>query len=187
MLKHFSNVIGFDDAPFPEHHVGNVPVVGTVYARLQLNGILIGAVRKDGTDAADKLMEMISRSKFAEAVQLILLQGIALAGFNVVDIFRMHEHLKFPVLVVSRKRPDMDKIKDALRNMPDGLKKWGLLERLGPMEPLANVHVQRVGLTIGQAEAVIRQFTVTGHIPEPLRVAHMIAGAMINGQSSGRA
>jgi hypothetical protein len=187
VLKHFSNVIGFDDAPFPDNHRGNVRVVGTVYARLRLDGVLIGEVKKDGWNAAEKLIELISRSRFAQSIQLIMLQGIALAGFNVVDVFRLHEVLGFPVLVVSRKRPNMRSIEEALLHMRGGQKKWALIERLGPMEPIAHVHVQRVGLTLAQAETVVKQFTTIGHIPEPLRVAHLIAGAIGSGHSSGRA
>ena len=187
MMRRFSNVIGFDDAPFPAKYTGGVKVVGTVYAKSQLNGILIGAVQRDGTDAAKKLIALISQSKFARSVQLIMLQGIALAGFNVVDIFELYAQLKLPVLVVCRKRPDMAAIRKALLKMRGGRRKWALIEKLGPMEAAATVYVQRVGLTLEQAIEVVKKFTLTGNIPEPLRVAHLIAGAIINGQSSGRA
>jgi endonuclease V-like protein UPF0215 family len=187
MMRRFSNVIGFDDAPFPTGYRGKVKVVGTVYAKSQLNGILIGAVRRDGTDSAKKLIDLISQSKFARSVQLIMLQGIALAGFNVVDIFELYAQLNLPVLVVARKRPDMTAIGEALLKMRGGEKKWALIEKLGPMEAAANVYVQRVGLTLRQAVTAVEQFTLTGNIPEPLRVAHMIAGAVMTGQSSGRA
>jgi hypothetical protein len=186
MKKLFSNVIGFDDAPFPSGHKGKVKVVGTIYAKSQFNGILIGEVQRDGTDAARKLIELISQSKFAQSVLLIMLQGIALAGFNVIDVFELHKQLQLPVLVVCRKQPVMDSIRNALLQMRGGEKKWSLIEKLGPMEPTANAYVQRVGLTHEQAETVVKQFTLTGNIPEPLRVAHMIAGAIMNGQSGGR-
>lgn len=187
MKKNFSNIIGFDDAPFPAGHSGKVKVVGTVYARSQCNGILVGEVERDGTDSAEKLIKLISQSKFAQSVQLILLQGIALAGFNVVDVFALYEQLKLPVLVVCRKQPDMNSIRNALLHMPVGQEKWALIEKLGPMESAENVFVQRVGLSLEQAATVVKQFTLTGNIPEPLRVAHMIAGAIMNGESSGRA
>ncbi|MBN1890651.1 MAG: DUF99 family protein [Thermoflexales bacterium] len=186
MRKHFSNVIGFDDAPFPAHHKGNVKVVGTVYARLRLDGILIGEVKKDGLNAAKKLVTLISQSRFAAHIQLIMLQGIALAGFNVVDVFYMHEQLGLPILVVSRRLPNMAAIREALLNMGGGRRKWALIEQLGPMEAVEQVYVQRVGLTLEQASTVVREFSTAGHIPEPLRIAHLIAGAMMNGQSSGR-
>ncbi|MBN1665203.1 MAG: DUF99 family protein [Deltaproteobacteria bacterium] len=186
MIKHFSNVIGFDDAPFPAGHRGTVQVVGTIFARLQMNGILIGRVKRDGTDAAEKLTALISQSKFAQTLQLIMLQGISLAGFNVVDVFFIHAELGLPLLVVSRRRLDMVAIRDALLKMRGGRRKWALIERLGPMEPVAQIYVQRLGLTLEQAATVVRQFSTAGHIPEPLRMAHLIAGAIVTGESSGR-
>ena len=186
MLKRFSNIIGFDDAPFPAGHTGAVRVVGTVYAKARLDGVLIGEVKRDGTDAARTLARLVTQSKFARSVQLVMLQGIALAGFNVVDVFELHERLGLPVLVVARRRPDMAAIRSALLNVRGGRRKWALIEKLGEMEKLENAYVQRVGLTIEQASSALRQCTVTGIIPEPLRVAHFIAGALVKGQSSGR-
>jgi uncharacterized protein len=68
----------------------------------------------------------------------------------------------------------------------DGRAKWQLIERLGPMEPCAGVYVQRVGLAAGEAQAVVERLAVHSRIPEPLRVAHLIAGAIANGASRGR-
>ncbi len=188
MQRHFTCVAGFDDAPFPADHVGNVKVVGTVYAGLQLNGVLMGEVEKDGQDAAEKLAALVAQSKFAPIVQLILLQGIALAGFNVVDVFYLHQQLARPVLIVSRKLPDIAAIRDALlMKIRGGQEKWAVIERLGPMEAVGQVYVQRVGLTLEEATSVVQQFAVEGSLPEPLRVAHLIAGAVAEGQSRGRA
>ncbi|HNT74740.1 MAG TPA: DUF99 family protein [Anaerolineae bacterium] len=182
-----SNVIAFDDAPFVPDAIGPVAVVGAVYARLRLNGVLVGGVARDGDDAAEALAWLVAGSKFVENLHLVMLQGIALAGFNVVDVFTLHERLALPILVVARRAPDMAAIHDALlTQVRGGAQKWALLERLGPMEPLHQVYVQRVGLTLTQAEAVLKDFTVEGHIPEPLRTAHLIAGAIGTGESRGR-
>ncbi|MEZ4568289.1 MAG: DUF99 family protein, partial [Desulfobacterales bacterium] len=113
MQQRFSNVIGFDDAPFPRDHAGKVPIVGVVYAGPRFDGVLIGDVEKDGDDAADRLGALISGSKFREHIQLVMLQGITLAGFNVVNVFALHEILNLPVLVVARKQPDMNSIRTA--------------------------------------------------------------------------
>ena len=183
-----SCIIGFDDAPFAAGYLGKVKVVGTVYAGLRLDGVLVGEVEKDGTDAAEKLAALVRQSKFMPNLHLVMLQGIALAGFNVVDVFALHEQLDLPILVVSRRMPNMEAIKDALLNkVCDGQVKWAIIEKLGPMEPAGPVYVQRVGLTLDQAEAVVRRLAIEGSIPEPLRVAHLIAGAIADGQSRGRA
>lgn len=184
--RRFSNIIAFDDAPFEPAHTGSVKVVGTVYARLRLNGVLVGEVEKDGLDAAERLVELVAQSKFAQNVQLVMLQGITLAGFNVVDVFYVQQQLELPVLVVSRRQPDMAAIRQALTRVRGGAQKWAWIERLGPMESVGQVYVQRVGLALEQARAVVEQFTVEGWIPEPLRTAHLIAGAIAEGQSRGR-
>jgi endonuclease V-like protein UPF0215 family len=186
--KHLSTIIGFDDAPFPASYVGNVRVVGTVYAGLRLDGVLVGEVEKDGFDAAEKLAALVKRSKFAPNLHLIMLQGIALAGFNVVDVFALHEQLDLPILVISRRLPDTAAIRDALlTTVRGGPEKRAIIERLGPMEPAGPVYVQRVGLSLDQASAVVKRLAVEGSMPEPLRVAHLIAGAIAEGQSRGRA
>ncbi len=73
-----------------------------------------------------------------------------------------------------------------LTRVRGGARKWSLIERLGPMEPVAGLFVQRVGLTLEQAEAVVRDFAVHSNLPEPLRTAHLIAGGIATGQSRGR-
>lgn len=187
MPKRYSNLIGFDDAPFEPNTTGPVPVVGTIFTGLKLTGVVIGEVEKDGSNAAGKLARLVADSRFAEHVQLVMLQGITLAGFNVVDVFELHQQLELPVLVVSRKLPDLAAVRQALlTQVPGGAQKWAVIERLGPLEPAGNVYVQRVGLSLEQAAAVVERFAIHGHIPEPLRAAHLIAGAIINGQSRGR-
>ncbi len=184
--KRYSNVAGFDDAPFERDHEGGVKIVGTVYAGLRFDGVLIGEVEKDGFNASAEIARLVEGSRFAGHIQLIMLQGIALAGFNVVDVFDLYERLGLPVLVVSRREPDMDKIKRALNeHINQGEKKWSVIQRLREMEPLNRVFVQRVGLSRDQAESLFEQFAVHGNIPEPLRTAHMIAGAIVYGQSRG--
>ncbi len=197
-MERHANVVGFDDAPFPPHRDSKakarttktkVKVVGAVFAGARLDGVLLGEIERDGVDAADVLTRLVRGSKFAGHVRLVMLQGIALGGFNVVDVFKLHERTGCPVLVVSRKAPDYAAIRRALleRPIPEGARKWRIIEKLGPMEPLGHVHVQRVGLTVEEARAVLRRFTLHGHIPEPLRVAHLIATALAFGESRGRA
>ena len=186
--KRFSNIIGFDDAPFDKNVSGDVEIVGTVYAGPRLDGILIGKVEKDGFDSAGNIIQLIRRSRFLNHIQMIMLQGIAFGGFNVVDVFKIHEELGTPVLVVARRRPDLAAICRALNShaIPDGPAKWKLIQRLGPMEPVGSAFVQRQGLSMAQAANVIDRFSIYGNVPEPLRTAHLIAGALSHGHSRGR-
>ncbi len=184
----FSHLVGFDDAPFPRTRRGDVPVVGCVFSEATLTGVVSGKVRKDGRNATEVLARLVTASKWAPQLQLVLLQGIALAGFNVVDLAGLARLTGLPVLVVARSAPDLGSIRDALLSrVPGGARKWALVEAAGPMEPCAGVFVQRQGLTLESAADVIHRTARNGRIPEPLRAAHLVAGGAFGGESRGRA
>lgn len=182
-----SNVIGFDDAPCAPQYCGPVPLVGAVFAGERLDGVVVGRVERDGGDAAQVMASLVSQGRFAEHVRLVMLQGVAVAGFNVVDVFSLYARLEVPVLVVSKEEPDFDMIRKALlKHIPDGQTKWEILERLGPMERIERLFVQRVGIDRESARATVKYFAIHSRVPEPLRVAHLIAGAIGTGESRGR-
>lgn len=188
MAQRISHVIGFDDSPFERTHRGDVLVVGAVYASTRLEGVLSGKVRRDGVNSTRVLIELIARSRFRAHAQAILLQGIAFAGFNVVDIHKLHAALMIPVIVVARRQPDFAAIRRALlHRVPGGKRKWALIEQLGPMEPAAGVYVQRAGISLEKTTALIKHLAVNGLLPEPLRTAHLIAGGVTVGESRHRA
>jgi endonuclease V-like protein UPF0215 family len=208
------NVIGFDDGPFPREHRGPVLLVGAVCSGTRLDGVISGTIQRDGADSARRMLELVRASQFVEHVQAILLQGIAVGGFNVVDIHLIAESLGVGVLVVTRRKPDMAAVERALfsdtpprrprvRGAP---RKWRLIRAAGELELLGPSHrslkrarvtgqpasgqrlwVQRAGLTLEQARDVVVATTLHGNIPEPLRLAHLIAGGIVAGKSRGRA
>jgi len=188
MTRKLSHVIGFDDAPFDRSHRGDVMIVGAVYAGARLEGVLSGKVRRDGVNSTQTIIRLLTQSRFRAHLQAILLQGIAFAGFNVVDLQRLHQVLDLPVIVVARKQPDFAAIQQALRTrVSGGRRKWKLIERAGPMESVAGVFVQRAGISPDKTRELIQRLAVHSHIPEPLRTAHLIAGGVATGESRHRA
>jgi endonuclease V-like protein UPF0215 family len=149
--------------------------------------VLSSKVRRDGRNSTDRMAAMVSESRYVDHVRAVLLQGIAVAGFNVVDVHRLSERLEVPVLVVARKPPDLAAMRRALGRVPGGARKWSIIERAGEMEPVGEVFVQRVGLTRAEAAGVLTATTLHGNLPEPLRVAHLVASGVSVGASTGRA
>jgi uncharacterized protein len=182
-----TNVVGFDDAPFAREHRGDVMLIGAVCSRTRLDGVLTGRVRRDGANATRRMLELVHDSQFHGHVRAVLLQGIAVAGFNVIDIHGLARELGVPVVVVARRPPNLPAIRRALMNCPGWRRKWRLIERAGPMEPCAGIYIQRAGIERAGAEALIRATILHGKLPEPLRVAHLIAGGITTGVSRGRA
>lgn len=188
MARSFSHVIGIDDAPFAPSHRGDVTIIGAVYAGDRLEGVLHHRIRRDGVNSTRRIVEMIQRSQFASHLQLILLQGIALGGFNVVDIRRLFKETGLPVLVVMRRPPDFAAIRQALlEKVPGGRRKWRLIEAAGDVESIERIHVQRCGISLANAANTVRRLTLSSHLPEPLRTAHLIAGGISDLETRQRA
>ena len=188
MRRRFTNVLGIDDAPFARAHRGDVPIIGAVCAGPRLDGVLRGRVRRDGANATERVASLLLSSRFEPHVRAVMLDGIALAGFNVVDLDALHARIERPVLVIARRAPDLRAMKRALLSrVPGGARKWRLIERAGPMEPCDGVFVQRRGLTLDEAREAIEATRAQGHLPEPIRLAHLIGAGLVRGASAGGA
>ena len=187
MARRLSHVIGFDDAPFERSHRGHVLVVGAVFAGARLEGVLATKVWRDGVNATQALGAAIRASRHRTHLQAVLLQGITLGGFNVVDIHALHRQLDLPVLTVTRRSPSLEAIRRALlEHVPGGARKWRLIEAAGAMEKMAGVYVQRAGIAPAEAARLVASLQIHGKLPEPLRVAHMMAGGLAQGESRHR-
>jgi hypothetical protein len=125
-----------------------------------------------------------------------MFDGITLAGFNVVDIQKIHEETNIPVVVINRKHPNLKRVKKALGNFSDGKDKWETITKAGKIKECVvsdsqgesrKVFFQSVGLTDDQTRQIIKLSCTRGFIPEPLRVAHLLATALVRGESYGRA
>jgi endonuclease V-like protein UPF0215 family len=188
MASPITNVIGFDDGPVGALRRGaDALLVGAVFARTRLDGVVRGWVRHDGRNATARMIELVSQSPFDRHVRAVLLGGIAVAGFNVVDIHALARALARPVVVIARRPPRDARIRQALAHVRGGARKWALIEAAGPMEPVAGVWVQRAGISLGETHALLAATTLHGRLPEPLRIAHLIAGGIAAGVSRGRA
>ena len=189
-MKSQVRVVGIDDSPFVFKN-GRVLVVGVVM-RLPdyVEGVMKTECTIDGTDANDALEEMISGSRFSEQLKLIMIDGVALGGFNVVDIFRLYEKTRIPCVTVTRDRPDMVMVGNALKaHFPDWEKRLEIITKQELTAiPTAHkpIHVSTAGIDVEGASRLIWECTVRGNIPEPLRIAHLISSAMIKGESRGR-
>jgi hypothetical protein len=181
------HVVGFDDAPFDPGHRGDVPVVGAVFAGARLDGVLCGRVRRDGANATRVLAELTRRSRFFPQLHAVLLQGIAVAGFNVVDLPELNRLLALPVIAVCRRNPDLDAVRAALLDrVPGGARKWQRLRRAGPLHREGKLWFQCAGIKPAAAARLVAPLCLSSDLPEALRAAHLIAGGLARGESTGR-
>jgi endonuclease V-like protein UPF0215 family len=186
-MKKEIRVIGIDDAPFDKFHARKVLVVGVIYRGGQfMDGVVSTHASVDGRDATKKISEMLGKCKFRPQLRCILLKGIAVGGFNVIDIRKLHRATKLPVIVVMRHYPQLGKIEKTLTKL--GMKgKIRLLRDAGEIHRMRGLYVQFCGTGKRDAEEMIRLTTSRAFIPEPLRIAHLVAGGVVAGESRGHA
>ncbi len=173
-----------------------VPVIGVIYRGGNfLDGALRTDITVDGLDSTEQLIKLINGTRHKRQLRVIMLDGITVGGFNIIDIQKLNEKTGIPVIVYNRKMPDLERVRKALKNFKDYKKRWVLIERAGDLKEFKlkrgkktySVYYQSVGLSDKETEEIIKLSSTHGQIPEPLRIAHIIATAVVKGESAGRA
>lgn len=168
-----ARIFAFDDSPFSRNDV-STNIVGVIVRKdMYIESLIRKEIKVDGLDATDRMLEAI-REK-GSGVRVIMTQGITLGGFNILDVKRLYRETNIPIINVVDHEPNMKAIKDALRKY---FKDWevrysALSEDFHGFGPL---FVQTTGIEPTVAYKFLKQMTINGNIPEPLRIADLIAG-----------
>jgi endonuclease V-like protein UPF0215 family len=111
----------------------------------------------------------------------------------VVDIPQLYHATELPVIAVMRHLPDMDSIRAALDNLPDPERRYQAILHAGEITEVHTpwrggpVYIQCQGIDKTDAAGIVAATAVHSRIPEPLRIAHLIATGIVLGESSKRA
>jgi len=173
-------VLGIDDGKFIPHTQGIVIIVGVVFrGGYSIEGVMHTKVAIDGLDATEKLASMINGSPHRRQLRLLMLNGVTFGGFNVVDLKKLNQETRLPIIALTQNKPDLDDITSALKNLPEYEERLRLVLEAGPIHEVANhgtkVYVELAGISLIDAEKIIKLTSTRSCLPEPLRVAHLIA------------
>jgi endonuclease V-like protein UPF0215 family len=187
MIKKEIRIIAWDDCAF-RFSQKRVLIVGAIFrGGLFLDGLLSTRIVKDGLDATDRIASSVLSSRHYDQLSLIMLDGITLAGFNLVDIKELNRKTKLPVIVVQRKKPDMTKFKNTLRIFRDYKKRLSIVKKAGRFFSFgkqSKIFYQKSGISNEKAEEILKITCTRSNLPEPVRVAHLIASGL-SGESRG--
>lgn len=191
LVEHFRSIkseirtLGIDDGCFIPKSKGTVDIVGIVYRGANwFEGFIHSKVTIDGLDAIEKIVSMIKNSSFYRELRVIFLDGNTFGGFNVVDINKLYDLLDLPVISVTREKPDLKSIKVALHNLSDFEVRWQSILNSGKLievkiREIENpIFMQIAGILEDDAKKIIKKVSTKSNIPEPLRVAHIIASGL---------
>lgn len=184
-IKPEIRVLGIDDGSFVPKTRGTVDIVGVIYRGGNwFEGLMRSKVSIDGLDALEAITFMIKNSPFYGELRIVFLDGLTFAGFNVVDISKLSRMLDLPVVSVVRDKPNLEKIKKAIQNLPDFLERWHAIENAGKLIKVKTqknenpIYIQIAGILLEDAKKIIKKTSTHSNIPEALRVAHIIASGL---------
>jgi len=191
MTKKNIRVMGIDDAQFKFGDKKTLIAAVVIRAPSYVESVLSSEVEIDGEDATMKLIELIKKSKQHDQLKAVFIDGASLGGFNVFNIQNIFSEIGIPIITITRNKPDMDSIKSALKKHFDDweerfkiLDQGQLLEIETPHKP---IYIKIIGISKDAAIKLIKLTTVRGVLPEPIRLAHLIATGIATGESQSKA
>ena len=126
-MKKEIRLLGIDDSPFTFTDKYSTIIGAVMRGGDYIECVLKSQVSIDGTDSTDVLIEMINNTKHKKQLKAVLLDGIALGGFNVIDINKLYGETSIPIITITRDKPDFEKMKIALqKKISDWKKRWVL-------------------------------------------------------------
>jgi endonuclease V-like protein UPF0215 family len=182
------HLLGIDDGPFEKFRSAeSTPIVGVTMEGADLvESVAITRFPIDGAGVSDFLAGWIWELRVRPGLQGVIFGGITIAGLSVLDPFALTEQLNLPVMLVNRREPSNERLREALQRA-------GLAERIPLLErspePFAvggRLYAAVAGADCERARQLVCGSVRKSDLPEPLRLAHLIARALVTGESRGR-
>ena len=144
-----------------------------------IDGFVFDHSTIEGNDATDSILQMYKKLH-RDDISFLLVSGLIISMYNIVDIKKIRDELKIPIIGVTY--DDSQGIEDAIKfHFPDSYQsKIEEYHTLGERTKLTlhtghDLYVRIEGCTIPEVKNLLDTFTLQGSIPEPLRVAQMLA------------
>jgi uncharacterized protein len=159
-------------------------LAGIVMRRdLVIDGMAFGSATIEGDDATDNIILMV-RSLARDDINCILLDGLVISMYNIIDGDRIAEKTGLPVIAITFE--DSKGLEGSIKRHFDGWQtKLEQYQKLGTRERVTlktgkNLFIRYWSLSQKRAVAILNSFTLQGSVPEPIRVAKLAARSHTN-------
>ena len=148
---------------------------------LVIDGFVLGIATVGGDDATGSVVKMF-RALRRNDVNLIILSGCIISMYNIVDVDAVSKKSRLPVVCLTYN--ESRGIERAIKHhFVESGKKLASYRSLGDRHSVKlrsgyRVYVRASGVTDREAEEALNLFTLQGSIPEPVRVAKLLARAV---------
>ena len=135
----------------------------------------------DATEGVVHLFESLQR----DDINVMMLNGCVISWFNIIDIHEVYKRLQIPLICVTYE--ESEGLEEHLARHFEASERDSRIEaykRLGDRVPVRlrdhfEVLIRSLGIDDADAGAVLKKFTAHGRVPEPLRVARIVARALL--------
>lgn len=148
-----------------------------------IDGFSFSFVTLRGNDATNSVINLYTKLNRKD-INVLMLGGVVISLYNIVDVSKLYESLKIPIIAITYNESEGLE-EHIIRNFPnDYQEKLEAYKRLGKREKLVlktnkEVFVRTEGIDLESCKALLDRFTLNGKIPEPIRVARLLARSLL--------
>jgi len=144
-----------------------------------IDDFVFGSATLGGDDVTNSILKMYDELQRPD-VSYVLISGLIVSMYNIVDIKKLFDSLRIPIIGVSYN--DSLGIEDALKHhFPNSFEsKISEYHKLGKREKISlqtghDVFIRSEGCTLIDVEHLLNDLTLHGSVPEPVRVSKLLA------------
>ena len=148
-----------------------------------IDGFVFGTATLDGDDATETILKMYDDLNRPD-VSYILISGLIISLYNIIDIKKIHDSLQIPIIGVTYN--ESEGIEDAIKHhFPESYdSKIKQYQQLGSRDKIklhtsSDIFVRREGCDLHDVKLLLNELTLQGSFPEPLRVAQLLAKSLL--------
>ena len=150
---------------------------------LVIDGFVFGHSTVGGDDATDAILTMYEKLD-RQDVSFLLISGIVISLYNIIDMKRISEKIGLPVIGVTYE--ESSGIEDAIKHhFPESYKsKLTEYSKLGSRKKITlhtshSLYIRNEGCTELEAKQLLDKITLQGSIPEPLKITQLLANTLL--------
>ncbi len=178
-------IIAVDDGFFPTQYKGRkgkTLLLGIKTINIyHIVDLVYTSILVDGLETTNRTCRLIKQ--LGEA-NLVFLDGITYAGFDVVDADQVYSETGIPVIVYQQYPLDLHRVKKALRkHFPDWKQRYNVIEKIYRKMSYyptrwRPILFYNVGINREDAIYYLEKTMIYSPVPEPLRLADQIASTV---------
>lgn len=150
---------------------------------LIVDGFTFSTTIVGGMDSTEKILEMY-RNLNREDINFLLLNGCVISWYNIIDLNKLAKETSLPLICITYDKSEgLEKYFEELFPK-DKEERIRIYNNNGPRSLLSlftgyNVYVRFFNTNVNDVKKILTKFTKNGAIPEPLRLARILARSIM--------